>query len=53
MTSSVNPTAVPTNLRFDADSMGVDLSDGRTLGIPLAYSWRVHQRQHLFDIANQ
>ena len=26
-----------TRLRFDADTMWVDLTDGRTLGIPLSY----------------
>jgi hypothetical protein len=30
---SVRPTAV----RFDADMMWVDLDDGRTLGVPLAW----------------
>src|SRR3546814_10366286 len=33
MTISPEPTAV----RFDADSFWVDLDDGRTLGIPLAW----------------
>lgn len=33
MTTSPEPTAV----RFDADSFWVDLDDGRTLGIPLAW----------------
>lgn len=33
MNSSVSPTRV----RFDAHSMWVDLSDGRTLGVPLAW----------------
>jgi hypothetical protein len=33
MSTSVSPTRV----RFDEDSMWVDLSDGRTLGIPLAW----------------
>ncbi len=33
MNSSVSATRV----RFDADSMWVDLSDGRTLGVPLAW----------------
>ena len=52
MTSSVSPTAVPTNVRFDADSMWVDLSDGRTLGVPLAWFSRLlratpEQREHL------
>jgi hypothetical protein len=33
MSSSVNAKSV----RFDADSMWVELSDGRTLGVPLAW----------------
>src|SRR5579863_8392353 len=33
MSSSVNPTRV----RFDEDSMWVDLSDGRIIGVPLAW----------------
>lgn len=33
MSSSVRPTGV----RFDDDSMWVALSDGRTLGVPLAW----------------
>ena len=33
MTSSVKPL----NVRFDDDSMWVELSDGRTLGVPLAW----------------
>ncbi len=33
MNSSVKPMAV----RFDEDSMWVELSDGRTLGVPLAW----------------
>lgn len=33
MTSSVKAS----NLRFDQDSMWVDLSDGRTLGVPLVW----------------
>ena len=33
MNSSVSATKV----RFDADSMWVDLSDGRILGVPLAW----------------
>jgi len=28
---------VATSVRFDTDNMWVDLADGRTLGIPLAY----------------
>lgn len=33
MSSSVSPK----NVRFDEDTMWVDLSDGRTLGVPLAW----------------
>lgn len=33
MTSSVKAS----NVRFDQDSMWVELSDGRTLGVPLAW----------------
>jgi Protein of unknown function (DUF2442) len=33
MSSSVSPTSV----RFDEDSLWVDLSDGRTIGVPLAW----------------
>ena len=33
MSSSVSATRV----RFDSDSMWVDLSDGRTIGVPLAW----------------
>jgi hypothetical protein len=33
MNSSVSPTGV----RFDEDSMWVGLSDGRTIGVPLAW----------------
>jgi hypothetical protein len=33
MSSSVSATQV----RFDADSMWVELSDGRTIGVPLAW----------------
>ena len=33
MNSSVRPTSV----RFDEDSFWVELSDGRTLGVPLAW----------------
>ncbi len=33
MSSSVRATSV----RFDQDSLWVDLSDGRTLGVPLAW----------------
>ncbi len=33
MSSSVEPTGV----RFDDDSMWVELSDGRTLGVPPAW----------------
>ena len=34
MSSSV---ARPTKVRFDADSMWVELSDGRVIGVPLAW----------------
>jgi len=40
MNSSPDPMAVspePTAVRFDDDLMWVDLEDGRTLGIPLAW----------------
>lgn len=30
-----------TNVRFDADTMWVDLADDRTLGVPLAYCPRL------------
>lgn len=39
MSSSANPTRV----RFDEDSMWVDLSDGRTIGAPLAWFPRLLQ----------
>jgi hypothetical protein len=39
MSSLVRPTGV----RFDADSMWVDLSDGRTLGVPLAWFPRLRR----------
>jgi hypothetical protein len=34
---SVNSSAIATRVHFDADSMWVDLSDGRTIGVPLAW----------------
>ena len=37
MSSSVSATEV----RFDADQMWVELSDGRTLGVPLAWFSRL------------
>lgn len=38
MTTSVaNSAARATSVRFDDDSMWVDLSDGRVIGIPLAW----------------
>lgn len=40
MTSSIDPGATspePLAVRFDADSFWVDLADGRTLGVPLAW----------------
>ena len=39
MNSSVSAMRV----RFDADSMWIDLSDGRTLGVPLAWFPRLLQ----------
>jgi len=33
----MSSSASATHVRFDADSMWVDLSDGRTLGVPLAW----------------
>jgi hypothetical protein len=33
----MNTSVSATRVRFDADSMWVDLSDGRTLGVPLAW----------------
>jgi hypothetical protein len=39
MSSLVNATSV----RFDADSLWVELSDGRTLGVPLAWFPRLLQ----------
>lgn len=30
-------TASPTHVRFDTETMWVELSDGRTLGVPLAW----------------
>ena len=33
----MNSSASPTRVRFDEDSFWVDLSDGRVLGVPLAW----------------
>jgi Protein of unknown function (DUF2442) len=33
----MSSSARPTSVRFDADSMWVELSDGRTVGVPLAW----------------
>jgi hypothetical protein len=33
----MSSSAKPTGVRFDADSMWVDLADGRTVGVPLAW----------------
>jgi len=33
----MNPSVRATSVRFDDDSMWVELSDGRTLGVPLAW----------------
>jgi hypothetical protein len=35
----------PTNVHFDADSMWVNLSDGRVLGVPLAWFPRLLHAQ--------
>ena len=41
-TLAVEPLAI--SVTFDADTMWVDLADGRRLGIPLAYFPRLLQR---------
>ena len=33
----MSSSAEPTGVRFDDDSMWVELADGRTLGVPLAW----------------
>ena len=33
----MSSSARPTGVRFDTDSMWVELSDGRTVGVPLAW----------------
>jgi hypothetical protein len=33
----MNSLVSPTHVRFDEDSLWVDLSDGRTIGVPLAW----------------
>jgi len=35
--STLAPNALAKSVRFDADTMWVDLEDGRQLGVPLAY----------------
>ena len=35
--STLAVEALAKNLRFDSDTMWVDLADGRQLGVPLAY----------------
>ena len=35
--SDVNSSVSPKSVRFDEDTLRVDLSDGRTLGVPLAW----------------
>jgi len=35
--STLVSEALAKKIRFDADTMWVDLEDGRTLGVPLAY----------------
>lgn len=42
MSSSVRAT----NVRFDEDSFWVELSDGRTLGVPLAWFPRLLRASH-------
>jgi hypothetical protein len=37
----MGPSVKATCVRFDDDSMWVELSDGRTLGVPLAWSPRL------------
>ena len=37
MTSSLEHVPEPRNVRFEEASMWVELSDGRTLGLPLAW----------------
>jgi len=37
----MSSSARATTVRFDDDSMWVELSDGRTLGVPLAWSPRL------------
>lgn len=37
MTISPETTPRPTDVRFDDDQMWVELDDGRTLGVPLAW----------------
>jgi selenophosphate synthetase-related protein len=33
----MSSSAKPTGVRFDADNMWVELTDGRTVGVPLAW----------------
>ena len=37
----MNSSARAVSVRFDKDNMWVELSDGRTLGVPLAWFWRL------------
>ena len=37
----MNSSVSATNVHFDADSMWVDLSDGRIIGVPLAWFSRL------------
>ena len=50
MTLSLEATPRPTHIRFDADQMWVELEDGRTLGVPLAWFPRLLNAQ-LDDLA--
>ena len=43
MTISPKATPSPTQVRFDADQMWVELDDGRTLGVPLAWFPRLFE----------
>ena len=45
MTISPEATPRPTHIRFDADQMWVELDDGRTLGVPLAWFPRLLNAQ--------
>lgn len=44
--STLVAEALAKNLRFDADTMWVNLADGRQLGVPLAYFPRLLRAAH-------